>query len=815
MPSAPANFVQSNFLGGRWSPGASGRIELPEYRTSLNECRNAIPVEEGSVTRRSGTRDLGAVSAFGQIKEFWLPNNIAVVLEFTPELLRFWVPDATLGYRVLAQTFTTVYTSSGCQNLRVVQGDATAFVLAPGEPPYVLVCTNFDTASLTVDPTWTFDVAQYGQADGPYLDPLQGKSQTGNSLGSVDSNTEHVNFTITDGAYTFVSTDVGRALRLWSQPPAWNAATTYAEGDAVTYQGTYWRNLVGGSFSTGVVPGANTQPPSGSTIAPTQAWAITPTLGQWTYGPIQSITNGGTTANVLLFGPDIDTTTNGSVIDTWQLGVYTNNTFPTCGCYHEGRVWFGGLDGRLDSCMTNGIGVQNGSNLPLFSPTDRFGNVLDDSGISAKLNIQPLGAALWMEPTQGGIMIGTAVGELFMQASTLEDPITPTSIQVHRTTRYKGANAEPVTLGIAIAFIQALGRRVMEYVLDVFSRRPIGRHLNIYAKDLAAKGLRKLCYQEELAPIIWANTSDNVLIGCTYRRVSHFGTEGPVFMAWHRHNFGSGRSAQWICPATIANGTTDTIMVLTKDDSDLTFHMELMQPMLDVADPLTSAWFLDAAVCGGDGLTASILDNQVIISGLTSLNGATGVRVFLASLDCGLYTVTHDVIQVPFGSDPDGKLNASWLASQSGFTGFQAVTITSGTPVGNVPGPSYTVPLVVGYPFNSIITLQRPQTEQDVRSPTGPGLGKLRRLAQLAIQWAQTITGPQVSVDGGPAHTATFESYPNSGLLLDHSTFFNGIWWDSVDDDYGLDGQVTISRNDALPMTIAAVSGFLHTMDRG
>src|SRR5258708_25231873 len=54
MPNS--SFVQSSFLGGEWSPFAQGRLELPQYKTALNVCRNGFPLEEGAWVRRPGTR---------------------------------------------------------------------------------------------------------------------------------------------------------------------------------------------------------------------------------------------------------------------------------------------------------------------------------------------------------------------------------------------------------------------------------------------------------------------------------------------------------------------------------------------------------------------------------------------------------------------------------------------------------------------------------------------------------------------------------------------------------------------------------------
>lgn len=818
MPDA--SFVQSSFLGGRFSPQASGRIDLPEYKTALAECKNGVPLEEGSWQRRSGTWVQGRTvgGSDGQIVDFRLPNNQAAILEITPGTLRIWLPGTLLspnvfGYGV-SQDLSAPYWSTvfDCQTVRVVQADDIAFLFRPGKSPIALLCTNYTATTST--PNFTLNDPHWEEVDGPYNDPLAGLSQTNNSLGAVDGNSFTPIFTITDGAYTFVSTDVNRAIRLWSQPPPWDGGHTYAAGDYVTYQGTFWRCLLGGATSVGIVPGSVTHPAANSGIVPTQPWGLAPTAGEWSYGFITSL-NSGSSVNVTLVSPNsVPTVANGLVIDTWQLGTFTDTVWPTCGTYHEGRLWlFGAVPNRFDACVTNTIGAPNatGALAPSFSPTDVNGNVFDNSAISYIVNSTGSNEFLWAIPDHNGIIAGTASGEWLITASALNDPLTPTSIQAHRTTSYKSQNSEPCRMGVGIAFIQSFGRRLIEYVVDVFSQKFIGRHLNQYAKDLTTNGIKRICYQEELAPVIWCVTNSNQLIGCTYRRLSNFGQEAPVFMAWHQHVLGLDREVTWACMATDEEGTEDVLALLTKDSRNVC-RLELMRPLYDANQVLWSAWYLDGAY-GGSQITASILDEQVIISGLSEHNG-NEIGVFLAGLWCGTFTVEHGLVQVPYGSDPDGKLNLAWLAGYDDGTNYSeyALAISNGEEEPK-RAATYTVPCIVGYPFESQGKMMRPQTVDQIRTTTGPGIAKTRRWHQYGVQLADTITGAIVAIDGGVNRNMNLVA-DNQRTQLDHTTLFSGVFWDTLDGNYTFDGQFAWAQSDPYPLTITAISGFLHTQDR-
>lgn len=815
---AASNEVQTSFLGGRLSPNAQGRFDLPDYATGMAESLNGLPVEEGAWMRRSGTRFLGYTNsanpskgASGQIKEFWLPNNVAAVIELTPGVMRIWQQDTYRQY-VLdnAATTTTPYgTVAACQAVRIIQADNQAFFLDGGRP-YVLTYSSG---------SWIFSNSGWAETDGPYLDALPGASQTNNSLGSVSDGTKSPTFTITDGAYSFVSTDVNRPIRLWSQPPAWSSSHAYSVNDVVTYQGTYWQCLVA---QTGITPGQNTQPTAGSGQVPVQAWAINPYLGEWAYGHITAV-NSGSQVTVSIDGSNaVPYSTNGAVIDTWMLGLFTDSPdggWPTVGCYHQGRLWLAGAaTGRFDACVSDGIG-NNGTTgspsypaPPLFSPTDQYANVLDSSGIAAATNISPISNYLWMEPYLSGIVCGTQAYELYINASVTGDPITPTTVQVNQQSIYRAANAEPVRLGLAIAFIQAYGRRLMEYVVDVFSQRFVGRHLNVYAKDLTSAGIVKISYQEELAPVIWAVLGNGVLAGCTYRRVSQFGQEGPVFMAWHQHQLAFGRTVLWACPATDYRGRQDALMLMTQDQRGYVC-LEYMQPLMDVSDPLSSTWYLDAAIAGNQ---VSGNDNGTNTMTLQLASGSIAgaayagdtVAVQIAGLYVGEYIVQGgNVIEIPYGSDPDGLFTAAYLKQQNGsYQSHIQSTVVAG-------GVSCNVPCVVGYPYQSTLTLLRAQTQQEARTPSGPAMGMTRRTHMYSVTLANSVTGALVSVDGGCQVTMNLVGRDQQ-TPINHATLYNGVHWDTVDADYTFDNEMTISQSLPYPLNVAAVGRFTRTQDR-
>src|SRR5262249_49924986 len=66
--------------------------------------------------------------------------------------------------------------------------------------------------------------------------------------------------------------------------------------------------------------------------------------------------NNGSVITLQLAGPAL-LYAAGTVVTTWRAGVYSNSAgWPTCGCYHEGRLWLGGaISNRWDGSNSNDL----------------------------------------------------------------------------------------------------------------------------------------------------------------------------------------------------------------------------------------------------------------------------------------------------------------------------------------------------------------------------------------------------------------------------------------------------------------------------
>lgn len=490
--------------------------------------------------------------------------------------------------------------------------------LHPTVKPQVIALTN--TPGGVTFANFSINAATF--VDGPYFDP----QPTGTLIASALTGT----ITITGApAGTFVSTDVGRQMRLFSEPPLWSSATAYVTGNNVEYQGVVYTALKG---STNFQPDVHFG-----------FWSVNPTGTQWAWGTITAVDSdtqvhfaiNSASANLLYGG-------SSNAIRTWRLGVYSDTTgYPTCGVFHEGRLWLGGAQpNRFDASV---------SNSPFsFSPTASDGTVADNNAISYIFNSDDVNKIVWMTPDHQGIVCGTAGGEWLIQSAQQGDPISPTSIQAHRVTKYKASSVPPTRTGLALLFVQAQARRLLEYTSSIYSGKFSGRNLSEKARHLSGSGIAQIAYQQDLAPIVWSRMNDGSLAGMTYKRESEMPSEPPVFAGWHRHDLGSGRVIESISAGPNVDGTLETLVMITNDPVTNIRHIEVLTDMFDETTDLVNSWFLDDAVAP-TSVIEDTTNNTVKLFGMNHLAGKT-VSVVAAGLDLGDYAVASDgTVTIPLG----------------------------------------------------------------------------------------------------------------------------------------------------------------------
>lgn len=518
----------------------------------------------------------------------------------------------------------TSYAEADLQQIRIVQDGTNALLLHNKYAPQTLIIQedangNFVTATLAAASFY----------DGPYLDiPTDGTTLTPDGLtGSVSFTASAI--TNINGGKGFLSTDVGRMFRVFSEPALWNSGTSYSAGSVVKEAGVYWK-AVGNGAGAGLQPSTN----SG------RDWVIDVTGAKWSWGTIQSITSSSIFVGALHSAVTYpDNIAGGDLLYTvpivaWQIGAYSDTTgYPGVGAYYQGRVWLGGaIKNRFDACVSNDFAVNGYIN---FAPTGMDGTVADNNGIAGTLNAKEIENFLWMLPDEQGILAGTQSGEWIIASASSAEPITPTSILTRESTHYGSTNAQAIKINRATIFAHRDGRKVYEYMANYFTQKFVADNLSLKAKHLTKPGIAEIAYMRELTPVIWVRLDDGGLIGCTYK---HDDPIKPLeFSGWHRHQLGTGRKVISIQGGPANGGETDTLSMVTQDPSTGYCYVEFLQTIWDDGDSLLTAWYVDS----GLAVAAAELINSTTVRlyGLWYMAGEL-VTVWGAGLDLGDFTVS-------------------------------------------------------------------------------------------------------------------------------------------------------------------------------
>ena len=206
---------------------------------------------------------------------------------------------------------------------------------------------------------------------------------------------------------------------------------------------------------------------------------------------------------------------------------------------------------------------------------------------------------------------------------------------------------------------------------------------------------------------------------------------------------------------------------------------------------------------------------NIVFSGLWYFIGQT-LTVWLGGLDFQDYVVAADgTITVPYAADP-GK-----FGTQAYLIGLMepifhplGPTWPSVQQLPNIPiyisGTTYDVPGVIGFKFTTEIQRLRPDDQETARTKDGSASGQLKR-----NHWYSVLLA------AGVANTVSIGCNPNGNLykmtlvtMIQEPTptnqLFSGVFRDTIESDYDLDGQMYIVLTRPAPFVLNSLTGFME-----
>lgn len=557
--------------------------------------------------------------------------------------------------------FATDYQLADLQDINAVQGQTHdlgnfATLLHGNYPPAALLSglnpVTGEFAEFTWNPAIPF-------TDGPYFDPPNVSGAPDGSVITPSGVSGSVTLTLTQGTTTpaFVTTDVGRSVRLFSEPATWASGSAYSIGDQVKFDGGYYQAL---TANTGVEPDVSVTDWGVSTSAAVWMWATITAFTDATHvtAMLKPVIANGT------IGPNLPRTT----ACTFRLGVYSDTTsYPTAGVYSEGRLWLvGAQPNRFDASVSN-------SSFD-FTPTAPDGTVADNNAIAGIFNASTAERIIWIIPDALGMIAGTPGGEWLISSTREDDPITPTSIKAKQRTNYGSDTIQAQRAGLTILFVQRYGKKLQEYVTSDY-RGLTARDLTLTGKHLTAKdGIAEIAYMQEKTPVVWARTRSGDLISCTYSRSSAYASDPPDFSGWARHDLGyiAGRTLTVTSIQSGPNydGTLDALTLVLTDGAQN--YVGLLTDQFDTEWQLGDSNYVDFSV---PPKMWQKVGDVISLYSLHRLAGQT-VDVFFAGIDYGSLPVSAGgQLDVPINglSGPALLATTTYLQSLVSDTNFHSL----------------------------------------------------------------------------------------------------------------------------------------------
>ena len=144
--------IVTSFNAGEWSPQLYGRVDLQKYASAARIMENFVPLPQGTVTRRPGTRFVAESKSSGDgiVIPFEFSTTQAYIIEAGDLYFRFYRERGRIETSPgVAYEIVTPYTLADLENLQWVQSADVLYLAHPRHAPRKLQRTGHTSWTLT------------------------------------------------------------------------------------------------------------------------------------------------------------------------------------------------------------------------------------------------------------------------------------------------------------------------------------------------------------------------------------------------------------------------------------------------------------------------------------------------------------------------------------------------------------------------------------------------------------------------------------------------------------------------------------------
>lgn len=529
------HLVKPSFVSGRVSPRIFGRIDLDQYVTGLEECRNFVVFPHGGVTFRSGTQFINEVKDSAnavRLIPFVFSNRQANMLEFGPNYIRFYQDRALIvdGGGVPVEV-ATPYSGEDVDRLRFDQSGDIIFLASASHPPKELRRLAVDDWDL-VDFDFQRPIASNAELRaGPYL-------EENNTATTLTLSGTGVNVTITASSVVGINDDQGFL------------ATDTGTGTE--------RRLIrinkGGDWFDYIITAVN----STTSVDATRISGVAP--------------------------PDATATS------AWRLGAWSNTTgWPEVVKFHQQRLLFAQIQTLWGSATAD---------FDNFAPTARDGAVTDDNAFTFSLASGRIDIIRWLQSSRV-LEVGTEGAEFAFTGGTAgaDSAITPANVLSRKGSEMGSFFVgQPIFSDNGTVFINRSGRKLFNFTFNFAGDNYISTDLTLLSEDFTLPGVFEMAYQAEPDMVIWALRTDGRLLACTYNPKQEVIAWSEHVLGGNFEGDTPVVESVAVIPADVGVRDEVWVSVLRTIGGQERRYIEVMKPLFGTDTAIENGFFVDSGL---------------------------------------------------------------------------------------------------------------------------------------------------------------------------------------------------------------------------
>lgn len=200
--------------------------------------------------------------------------------------------------------------------------------------------------------------------------------------------------------------------------------------------------------------------------------------------------------------------------------------WPACVRFFKGRLWYGGPGLKKTYVYGSVAGSYDDFTVPASDVED------DDAVIFCVADLTE--GIKWIMGGSNSLILGSSQALVAVNGGTVDDPITPTTVEATLTNTDGAEGTQPVRKDIFLFYINSLKRNINYFSYDLLSESFKSEDTNFASFDITKGGISKLVYLKNRNDFIFCLRSDGVLLALNFNQTekivgwTELPTEGTV-----------------------------------------------------------------------------------------------------------------------------------------------------------------------------------------------------------------------------------------------------------------------------------------------